>query len=226
MPRRVVCIDRSRCFAELFAVAIGLEADLECVGIADSVATAIELLSEEQVDVVLLDADRRGLDGTEGVRRIKRNLDDLRVVVMTSEPTLDLVVRAASAGADDFVAKDAPLSEILRAIRSTHEGIELDDATLATLRRRISAEGQLHGHAWDPRLTERERDVLGLLAEGMDPQTIARHLGITVHTSRGYVRNVLAKLGAHSQLEAVVIATRAGIVHGPGSSELRSPQAS
>ena len=67
--------------------------------------------------------------------------------------------------------------------------------------------------AWVPDLTEREREVLALLAAGIDPQTIARQLGIRVHTCRGYVRNVLVKLSAHSQLEAVAAARRYGLLN-------------
>lgn len=211
---RVLCVDDSRTFRELLEVALGVEPDIEPVGYAFDVEGAVRFLTHTSADVVLMDYDMPGADGIEGVRRIKHSFPGTRVIVLTGYAALDVLVRAASAGADGFLAKDSPLRELVDAIRNPSDGLELGSGAMAAVRERVGDRGRLDGRRWDPRLTERERDVLGLLAEGLDPQSIARHLGITVHTSRGYVRNVLGKLGAHSQLEAVITAARAGIITG------------
>jgi len=212
--RSVLCVEDSRMFSDLLGVALGLQEDLAVAGQVGDVAAALDLLARSPVDVVVMDCGLPGTDGVEGVRLVKHASPSTRVVLLTAYPTLEVLVRAASAGADAFLAKDSSLEEILAAIRSRTHDLEIGGGTLDALRLRVRGEGRSEGRAWDPHLTERERDVLALLAEGLDPQTIAGQLGITVHTSRSYVRNVLAKLGAHSQLEAVIVAARSGIVRG------------
>lgn len=213
---RVLCIDDSRTFRELIEVVLDREPEMTCAGQASDVTAAVELLDHGGVDadVVIMDTGLAGPDGIEGIRRIKRLRPGIRVVVLASRPDLDLLVRSASVGADAFLAKDCSLSELLDALRRNAGRLELDSATIDAVRQSIQDEGHVGGLTWDPRLTDREKDVLGLMAEGLDPQSIARHLQITVHTSRSYVRNVLTKLGAHTQLEAVITAAKAGMVTG------------
>lgn len=201
-------------FSELLTLALALEPDLEVVGSTSDMAEVAEELGAEGVDVVVMESEVRGGDGVERVRSVKAMSPGTKVLLVCESPTLEVLVRAAAAGADGFLARDSSLGEIMAAVRSDAEGLQIRGDTLEALRLRVSAEGEADGRSWDPRLTHRERDVLALLAEGLDPQTIAAQLGVTVHTSRSYVRNVLAKLGAHSQLEAVIIAARCGIVHG------------
>src|SRR5262249_22594297 len=117
-----------------------------------------------------------------------------------------------------FLAKDSAFSDVLAAIRTPPEGrIMVGGSTLAALL------GELRRGA-PPRageevnwagLTEREREVLGLMGEGLDPRTIAEQLVVSLHTARGHVKNVMVKLQAHSQLEAVVVAIRTGLLPGP-----------
>lgn len=190
------------------------EPDLECVGQASDVAEAMDVLAATGVDVVLMDHDLPGLDGIEGIRRVKRLHPEIRTLIIVACPALDLLVRAASAGADGLMAKDSSLDDLLASIRCDTGDLELSPDTMEAVRQRVQSGGWVDGHRWDPHLTERERDVLALLGSGLDPQSIARHLRITVHTSRSYVRNVLSKLGAHTQLEAVIMAARAGIISG------------
>jgi DNA-binding NarL/FixJ family response regulator len=162
-----------------------------------------------------MDFDLPGIDGIEGTRRIKAAHPGVRVIVLTALADLDVFVRAVGARADAFLAKDTPISALLDAVRTVDgQGVQLDDETLQTLRVRVGNQAEMAGRSWTPNLTEREKEVLALLAAGIDPQTIARQLGIRVHTCRGYVRNVLTKLGAHSQLEAVAIAYQAGLLTG------------
>jgi DNA-binding NarL/FixJ family response regulator len=213
--RSVLCVDDQRTFVDALRLAVdsGDDGDLRCAGSAGSVAEAIELMEHVPVDVVVLDFDLPDVDGIEGTRRLKALHPDVRVLILTGLADLDIYLRALSAGADGFFAKDTPVGELLSHLRSTAVGgLALDDFTRQTLRARIGDEAWIGGRAWRPDLTEREKEVLALLAAGVDSKSIARHLDITIHTCRSYVRNVLVKLGAHSQLEAVAIAHQAGLL--------------
>ena len=212
-PIRVLCIDDQRSFKEALRLAISTEEDMVCDNAASNVEEGLNILATTDIDVVLMDLDLPEVDGVEGTRRVKAAHPDVRVVVLTAMADLDTFVRTMAAGADGFVAKDSPLDVVLAALRSRAEpGLLLDDETLRSLRERVAPRAEAGQWAWAPDLTEREREVLALLAAGIDPQTIARQLGIRVHTCRGYVRNVLVKLGAHSQLEAVAVARRYGLI--------------
>lgn len=212
-PIRVLCIDDQRSFKEALRLAISTEDDMTCDDAVANVEEGLHVLETTAIDVVLMDLDLPEVDGVEGTRRVKAAHPAVRVVVLTAMADLDTFVRTMAAGADGFVAKDSPLEVVLAALRSRAEpGLLLDDETLRSLRERVAPRAEAGQWGWAPDLTEREREVLGLLAAGIDPQTIARQLGIRVHTCRGYVRNVLVKLGAHSQLEAVAVARRYGLI--------------
>lgn len=210
----VLCVDDQRTFVDALHLAMDADEDgIRCVAVADTVDAALDVLARTAVDVVLMDFDLPGIDGIEGTRRVKARHPDVRVLILTAMADLDLFVRAVAAGADGFFAKDTPLHELLGHVRDRPDGpLSLDERSIAALRARVGDEGSMSGRTWRPELTEREKEVLALLATGVDPKTIARQLGITLHTCRGYVRNVLSKLGAHSQLEAVAVAHRAGLL--------------
>lgn len=206
---RTFCVEDQRAFVDALRVALDMEPDIECVGVSSSVADALDVLDQSAPDVVVMDLDLPGIDGVEGTRRVKARWPHVRVVILTGMVDLDHLVRVAAVGADAFLPKDAPLATILEALRDPNcDGMQLDERALSALRARVAETAATRG----PALTDREREVLALLASGVDAGAIARQLGITVHTARGYVRSLLEKLNAHSQLEAVVVAARAGLV--------------
>lgn len=214
----VLCVEDQVAFNDAMRIALDAEDDIVCVGSVASVVDALDVLehADADVDVVLMDVDLPDIDGIEGTRRVKALRPQSSVVILTAMAELDVFVRAVAAGADAFLAKDSHFAVILEAVRRHRaDGMQLDDRTVESLRARIGVHGAIDGRAWAPCLTAREREVLALLAAGLDPQTIARQLGIRVHTCRGYVRNLLTKLGAHSQLEAVAVARRAGLLDTP-----------
>lgn len=213
-PLALLCVDDQRTFLDALRIAITADqvGDLSCAGSASSVAEALEIMADTQVDVVLMDFDLPDVDGIEGTRRVKAQFPDARVVILTALSDLDVYLRAVAAHADGFLAKDTPIEELIALVRTTTGELTLDEATLRALRARVGDEGAISGRRWRPDLTEREKEVLALLAAGIDATNIARQLGITVHTCRSYVRNVLSKLGAHSQLEAVAVAHQAGLL--------------
>lgn len=213
-PLALLCVDDQRTFREALQLALAADdrGDLQCVATAESVAEALDCLEGATVDVVLIDYELPDMHGIEGTRLIKSRHPDVRVLVLTAHTDLDLFLRAVAAGADGFLDKNAPLHELFALIRSDTRGLTLDEATLQSLRGRVGNEGLLSGRSWHPDLTRREKEVLALLAAGVDQTNIAKQLGVTVHTSRSYVRDLLTKLGAHSQLEAVAVAQRAGLL--------------
>lgn len=216
-PTRVLVVDDHRAFSEALAMAIDLQDDIECVGVASTVSEALELVVERAPDVVLMDVYLPDIDGIEGTGRVKALRPETRVLVLTAHTNAETMARAASAGASGFLPKESPIAEILRAIATASEGgMLVDHSTLAVVLERLreSERKPPEPGARFPEITQREREVLGLMGEGLDPQGIAKRLGMSIHTSRGHVKSILRKLEVHSQLEAVVTAVRQGLLPG------------
>jgi DNA-binding NarL/FixJ family response regulator len=216
---RVLVVEDERALASALEVAINVQPDLDCVGTAGTIADALPLVTTHRPDVVLMDIHLPGPSGIEGTRRIRQYLPHARVFILTADATPDLYAAAADAGAAGFLSKDSAFPDILDAIRSPAENQMLvEPPTLQAL-----LTGVEHGRTAEQQhsnwagLTARELEVLSLMGQGFDPATIARRLVVSVHTARGHVKNVMMKVGAHSQLEAVVIATRTGLLSGPHS---------
>ena len=211
--KRVLVVDAQLAFAQSLAIVIGMQDDLECVGAVTSGEEAIERAANEAPSVVLMDVGLPGIDGVEATRQILDRGPGVDVVILTAMPDATVLARAASAGARAFLLKQSSLEDILEAVRGAHlaGAMGLDAATIGHL---LGDDGTVA----DTALTLRELEVLGLLARGEQPKQIAHSLGITVNTCRGYVKNVLSKLGAHSALAAVVEAHRLGLITLPSRS--------
>ena len=161
-------------------------------------------------DVVLMDVRLPDGDGVDATTAVVAEDPDVRVVVLSAFIDASLMRRASLAGATALLAKDGDLDDLLHAIRSSEPGSLAVNPKL--LHQLVRESGRA---APGPDLTQREREVLRMLAEGSDLTVIAREMSISVHTCRGHVKNVLAKLGVHSQLQAVVVAMRYGLIE-PG----------
>jgi DNA-binding NarL/FixJ family response regulator len=212
-PIRVLIVDDHFALADSLGLAVDLERDMECVAIAGTVSEALELVAGCDPDVVLMDVCMPDGNGVEATTRIKALRPGTSVLILTAHPDPLLMARAAEAGASGFLRKVARVSEIVRAIRLATIGeLTLDAPALRALVREASLDRQKQS---DPRLanlTSRESEVLTLMGAGLGPKAIAVRLGITVSTCRGYVKAILQKLGAHSQLEAVAVAAREGLI--------------
>jgi DNA-binding NarL/FixJ family response regulator len=210
---RIVVVDDHRAFSEALGMAVALERDLSCVGVAATAQEGLDLVASERPDVALVDVMLPDLDGIEVTRRIRRLSSCTRVIVLTARTDLAVMAQAAAAGACGFVPKERPVAEILTRIRTAAEGeISLDRSTLAGLVARRQERSRAGRSATGAQLTPRELEVLSLLAEGCNVRQIAKDLRISMHTCRGVVRSILRKLGVHSQLEAVVKAAREGLL--------------
>jgi len=205
----VLVVDDHTTFSDLLAMALEREPDFTCVGTAVSVAKAMVIADELRPDLVIMDVRLGDGDGIAATAELTQLYPDLRVVVLTAHVDTALMQRAADAGACGLLPKDGSLPDMLQALRSSRRGGMVVHPALITA---LMASKTARGGDSLPPLTRRERDVLRLLADGLDARAIATDLGISVNTCRGYVKSLLMKLGAHSQLEAVVIATNHGLV--------------
>ena len=194
--QRVLVVDDHRVFTDLLMLALDADPGFSCVSPADSVARGREVVAVEDIDVAVIDVQLGDGDGFVLAEEILATRPGVRVVMLTAYPRPDLVRRAVSIGASGLLAKDGSLADLVEGLRS------------ASPARPVLVD--LPGPDHD--LTVRELEVLSLLAGAADVRAIARTLGISPHTARDHVKSVLAKLGATSQLDAVVEAARRGIV--------------
>lgn len=192
-------------------MAISAQPDMTCVGTASSADEAEALVRLQHPDVLVTDVrlgdhltDRDGIQLVEGLRQ---DLPDVYSVLVTAHADRRLMQRAADAGASCLLAKDGSLPELLRAIRTVEWGALVVGPQLLRSLMVSSPPRRL------PRLTDRERQVLDRLVLGFDTQAIAADLGITLNTCRGYLKNVMVKLGAHTQHQVVAFALRDGLAH-------------
>jgi DNA-binding NarL/FixJ family response regulator len=155
------------------------------------------------------------MTGIEATRRIKERSPSTKVIVMTAHDEDRLMVEAVEAGASGFLSKDLPADEILRATKAAADGeVLIDPATLTRLLAQVAREReeQRDAMALLDDLTERERQILQLLAQGKRNDDIAAELFISPQTVQTHVRNILGKLRVHSKLEAVAFAVKHGAI--------------
>ena len=211
----VLVVDDHQTFAELLAIALQSEPQLRYVGHAQSSAEARELVGRLRPHAVLMDVELPDVDGIKTTEHLVADYPELRVIVLTAHAEPSLVSRAVAAGACGFLPKGGALGDVLQALRTAHRGGMMIPAHL--LSGALSPAAPRAGPA-EPvaSLTGREREVLQIMALGRDARAIAKELGISLNTCRGYVKSILAKLHAHSQLEAVMKAIRTGLLDTSG----------
>jgi DNA-binding NarL/FixJ family response regulator len=206
---RVLVVDDHRTFAELLSGALAM-AGMTSVGTAHSAAEAVAMAAELRPDVVVMDIQMPGQDGLSATRRIRDLVPDAVVAVVTAHRDPDWVVRAAQAGASAFIPKDGSLQEMIDVLTRARAGQMLVAPSTFTGSR--SATPLPETPPAHPPLTRREQEVLDCLGRGMQVKAIARVLGITLETCRGYVKSLHTKLGVRSQLEAVIKAQQLQLI--------------
>jgi DNA-binding NarL/FixJ family response regulator len=227
MAIRVMLVDDQVLLRTGFRMVLAAQPDMEVVAEAGDGAEALEVLRGTKVDVVLMDVRMPRLDGVEATRRIcaGRGSDDggPRVLILTTFDLDEYAFAALKAGASGFMLKDVPPDELLTAIRAVHSG----DAVVApsTTRRLLdrftpmlpgAGAEQHHKEKEIGRLTEREREVLLLVAQGLSNGEIAQHLVLSEATVKTHVGRILTKLELRDRVQAVVLAYESGLVRAGG----------
>ena len=211
-PLRVVIVDDHPLFRDGVRTALSGVDDLEVVGEAEDVASALEAVAALRPDVVLMDLNLPDGSGIEATRDLLARDPDVRVLVMTMSTDDDAVVAAMRAGARGYVVKGAGRRDLLESVRTVASGGAVFGREVADrLAAYFSGLAAVPGREAFPQLTDREREVLELLARGLDNRGIARTLVLSDKTVRNHVSNVLAKLEVDSRSEAVLRARNAGL---------------
>lgn len=181
---------------------------VEAVGEASNGAEAVEFCAQHDVDVVLMDMIMPVMDGTEATRRIISLGKSVKVIILTSFHEQNMVEQALRAGATSYLLKNVSADELAAAIRSANSGL----ATLAPEATEALIEARHREVEANYHLTDREEEVLALLAAGASNREISEQLSLSVATIKFHLTNIFTKLGARNRVEAVTIALEHGLV--------------
>jgi DNA-binding NarL/FixJ family response regulator len=219
-PIRVMLVDDQELLRTGFRMVLQAQSDIQVVAEAGDGAEAVEVLAGQPVDVILMDVRMPRMDGVEATRRICAAHADgggPHVLILTTFDLDEYAFAALKAGASGFLLKDVPPGELVAAIRAVHEG----DAVVAptTTRRMIDRFTVVLPSAQGPtetlqlaHLTDREREVLLLVAQGLSNGEIAQRLALSEATVKTHVGRILTKLGLRDRVQAVVLAYETGLV--------------
>ena len=217
MTVHVAIVDDERLVRTGLRMILRGAADIEVVDEAADGLEAIDLVQRSRPNVILMDVRMPRLDGLEATRRILATPDAPRVIVLTTFDLDEYVYAALQAGASGFLLKDAPEERLIAAIRVAADGGSLFDPVVTRrLVERFARPPQPPTPPQLSRLTEREAEVLQLLARGRSNAEIAESLVISEHTAKTHVAHILAKLDLRDRVQAVVFAYEAGLVQ-PGT---------
>ncbi len=218
---RVLLVDDHRAFSGALAALLDADPEIEVVGAVPSATAARAAVDKLRPDVALIDVDLGDGNGIDLVADLGRASDRPECVMLTCHDDVDTVVAAARAGVVAFVPKDVGAGDLIAAIHGVTKGDGWIPRHLLGKVMRKLVRGADDANIEEKRLeslTPREREILSSMMAGLDRNGIAETLGLSNHTVRTHIRNILAKLGAHSMLEAVAVAYRAGLQPtGPGS---------
>lgn len=213
---RILLAHAHSLFRDALSAVMRGQPDLQVVAEVGEGAHAVAEAERTRPDVALIDCNLPNCDGLETTRLLRERLPDCRILFLAEEEDQKMLAEAVRAGANGFVTRDAAVGDLIEGTRAVFRGETLiPPRMLGDLLTQLI---QFH-HEMDEalrrmaRLTRREREVLSLLAEGADNDTIAQALVISPQTARTHIQNLLSKLGVHSRLEAAAFVIRSGIHH-------------
>ncbi|MDZ5662776.1 response regulator transcription factor [Nocardioides sp. S-58] len=209
-PVRVLVVDDQELFRRGLIMLLGGDSDIEVVGEAADGITATDLAVSTAPDVILLDVRMPRRTGVEACRAIKEAVPSAKIIMLTvSDEEADLY-ESVKNGASGYLLKDSSIEEVAQAVRVVNEGQSLISPSMAVKLidefKQMSKPEREQGPAL--RLTERELEVLRLVAKGLNNREVAKELFISENTVKNHVRNILEKLQLHSRMEAVMYAMR------------------
>src|SRR6266568_1631784 len=222
---RILLADDHPIVREGLRAVLETQPDFQVIAEAGSGDEALRLALALQPDILLLDLEMPVLDGVETIRRLRQHQPTARIIVFTAFDNDERIIHAVQAGANGYILKGSPREEIFRAIRVTMEGGSLLQPVVASKLLRhvghqnsprpigasVSPTDNLHMPPYEP-LTERELEVLNLLAQGMPNKEIAAQLIISERTAKFHVSSIMGKLGATNRTEAVSLAAQKGLI--------------
>jgi DNA-binding NarL/FixJ family response regulator len=206
MAIHIVVVDDHPIVRDGLVAVLATQPDFEVIGEASSGPEAIRCVGANKPDVVLLDLEMPDMDGVETLQRLREIDPAVRVIVFTAFDTDERIVKAVQAGARGYLLKGVPRDEIFNAIRVVHAGGALLQPVVASKLLRQVTQPEA-----DP-LTERELEVLRLMAQGQMNKEIAAALVISERTVKFHVSAILSKLGAGNRTEAVTLAAQQGLI--------------
>jgi two-component system NarL family response regulator len=218
-PIRALIVDDHALFRRGLEMVLAAEDDIELVGEASDGTEAVQKAGESLPDVVLMDIRMPKFSGIEACRAMKEVAPSAKIVMLTISDEEEDLFEAIRAGASGYLLKDIPLDDVADVVRAVHGGQSLINPSMAaklltefaTLAKRDEEEQRVE-QVPAPKLTDREMQVLKLVARGMNNRDIAKELFISENTVKNHVRNILEKLQIHSRMEAVMIAVREKLI--------------
>jgi len=215
-PLRVIVVDDHPVFRDGLRALLATEVDLEVVGVAGTGAEAVALVEDEQPDVVVMDLHMPDLDGVSATRQIVHTSPHVAVLVLTMFDDDDSVFAAMRAGARGYLLKGANQADVIRAVQSVGAGgATFGPAVAQRIIEFFARPRPATAPLAFPQLTDREHEVLDLLAAGHPNSTIAARLRISDKTVRNHVSNIFTKLAVVDRARAIIRAREAGLGDGP-----------
>ena len=203
MPIKVSIVEDNADMRESVALLLNQAPGLRCVSTYASAEAAVRDLPLQKPNVALVDIHLPGMDGIECVRRLKQQLPQLQVLMLTRYEQSDLIFDSIRAGASGYLLKSTPAAELVQAVEQVHAGGA--PMTMQIARKVINHFQQIPQPSSDKeKLTPREQEVLALLAKGYLYKEIGDHLGVSINTLRNHLRAIYEKLHVHSRTEATV----------------------
>lgn len=218
---KIVLVDDQTLFVESLRTVLETRADdLQVVGVANDGRQAVEVVAETDPDIVLMDVRMPGMNGVESTRLIKEQYPKTRVLMLTTFDDDQYVVEALRLGAVGYLLKNMPPSELISAIRAVYEGGVLISAQVANKLVGLIANPQTRSGDAQPnnsiaalvnQLSGREKEILQLMAEGLDNKEIAKRLFIAEQTVKNYVSVIYSKLGVRDRVQASRMVMESGL---------------
>jgi DNA-binding NarL/FixJ family response regulator len=209
---KVIICDDQAIVRDGLEMLLKLEPDIEILGVADDGAGAVEMVEKKKPDLVLMDLKMPVMNGVEATRQIKTKYPQVKVLVLTTYDDDEWVYDAIQAGASGYLLKDTPRDEVIKAIRGTVTGKTFVDPSIAgKILRKVSSHQTQPTTLITSKLTDREIEVLRLIAKGLSNPDIADQLFLSEGTVRNHVSAILAKLGVIDRTQAAIIAIQHGL---------------